>query len=66
MAGVCKGECMGRTPGDDAEMPRLYEAPEGRESVSGRVYNWKVIKGKFLSFPFFFYVYFFFIYYTIT
>ena len=54
MAGVCEGECIGRSPGDEpltltrchsCGLPQLYEA-FGWKSVCGRVYNLKGIKGK--------------------
>ena len=53
MVGVCEGECMGCSPGDEPdldEMPQLYEAFEGWNSVCGQAYNLKGIKGKFYCF----------------
>ena len=56
-AGVCEGECMGSSPGDESltlmrcrscRLPQLYEAFEGWKSVCGRAYNLKSIKGKIL------------------
>ena len=50
MAGVCEGECMGRTQGNEPlhldEMPQVYDACEGWKSICGRAYNLKGIKGK--------------------
>ena len=63
MAGVCKGECMGHSPGDEPQtltrchscgLPQLYEALEGWNSVRGRAYNFKGIKGKFSVFLLFY------------
>ena len=54
--GVCEGECMGRSPGDEpltlmichsCGLPKLYEAFEGWKSVCGQAYILKGIKGKF-------------------
>ena len=59
MAGVCEGECMGCSQGDEpltlircnsCGLPHLYEALEGRKSVCDRAYNLKGIKGKFSGF----------------
>ena len=59
MAGICKGECMGRSPGNEpltltrchsCGLPQLYEAVEEWKSVCGRAYNLKGIKGKFSVF----------------
>ena len=59
MTGICEGECMGRSQGDEpliltkchsCGLPQLYEAFEGCKSVCGRAYNLKGIKGKFLFF----------------
>ena len=53
--GFVRGECMGRSPGDEiltltrypnCGLPMLYEAFEGWKSVCGRAYNLKSIKGK--------------------
>ena len=53
--GVCEGECMGRSSGDEplaltrchsCWLPQLYEALEGWKSVCERAYNLKGIKGK--------------------
>ena len=50
MVGVCEGECMGCSPGDEpltlkrchsCGLPQLYEAFEGWKSVCGRAYNLK-------------------------
>ena len=56
MAGVCEGECMMRSPGNEpmtltkshsCGLPQLYEAFEGWKSICGRAYNLKGIKGIF-------------------
>ena len=56
MAGVCEGECMGCSPGDEpltltrchrCGLPQLYE---GWKSVCGRAYNLKGINVKFSVF----------------
>ena len=58
-AGVCKGECMGRSPGDEPQtltryhscgLPQLYEAFVGWKQFCGQAYNLKGIKGKFSVF----------------
>ena len=62
MAGVCKGECMGCSPGDKqltlkrchiCGFPQLYEALEGWKSVCGLAYNLKYIKKEIFVIPFF-------------
>ena len=64
MAGVCEGECRGRSVGNEPLTLRdatvvgchSYRKPLGGSSDCGRAYNVKVIKGKisfivsFLSF----------------
>ena len=59
MAGVCEGECMGFSTGDETltlmgchscGLSQLYEALEGWKSVSGQAYNFKGIKGKIFCF----------------
>ena len=61
MEGICEGECMGRSPGDEpltltrchsCGLPQLYEACEGWKSVCGRAYNLQGIKGYFMGFFF--------------
>ena len=62
MLGVCEGECMGHSSGDEPQtltrchsggLPQIYEAFEGWKSVCDRAYNLKGIKGKFSVFLFF-------------
>ena len=59
MAGVCEGECMGRSPRDElltltrchsCGFPRLCETLERWKSVCYREYNLKGIKEKFSVF----------------
>ena len=59
MAGVCEGEWMGRSPGDESltltschscGLPKLYEELEGWKSVCDLTYNLKGIKGKIFCF----------------
>ena len=57
MAGICEGECMGCSPGDEPLTLMRYhscglphEALEGWKSVCGQAYNLKGIKGKFSVF----------------
>ena len=59
---VYEGECMGHSPGDEpltltrcysCGMPKLHEAFEGWNSVCGRAYNLRGIKGKIFCFSFF-------------
>ena len=58
MAGVCEGEWMGRSPGDEhltlarchsCRVPQLFEAFKGWKSVCGRAYNLKD-KGEIFGF----------------
>ena len=57
--GVCEGECMRWSPGDEpltltrchiCGLPQLFEAFEGWKYVCGRACNSKGIKGKFSVF----------------
>ena len=59
MVGICEGEGMLRSPGDESltltrcyscGLAQLYEAFEGGKSVCARAYNLKDIKGKFFHF----------------
>ena len=59
--GVCEGECMGRSRGDEpltftryysCGLSQVYEALEGWNSVCAQSYNLKGIKGKMFFFSF--------------
>ena len=63
MAGVCEGECIGCSPGDEpltlsrchnCGLPQLYETFKGWKSICGQAYNLKGKKGTFSIFLLFY------------